>query len=336
MGLIDRILYVANLVAAVLLLLSFIAPYVPPENFSLLSAVSLITSPLLVINLLFVVYWLVRLKKRIWLSSVLLVVAYFHFNGFWRLGGGEADASGEQLKIMSFNVQLFEAYEEEPNPDVNDNLKAFIGQHDPDVFLVQEYYDLEMDAFESFPYRFIHFKENHKLGHAIFSKYPLENKGAFDFTSTTNNSIYADVILPKGPVRVYNLHLQSFRITPSVAALQDRPGKQIRNRISKAFKLQQQQITAILDHSESTGLPIILGGDLNNTAFSYVYRKIAQRFQDGFKEAGSGIGSTFTFDFYPVRIDYIFSDPSFKVLSFETLENPFADHKPVSATLSLE
>lgn len=333
MGLIDKILYALNLIAAILLMLSFITPYIPPQDFPLLSALSLLVSPLLIVNFLFVVYWLIRLKKRIWLSALLLVVGYFNFGSFWKWGGADDAQTADQLKMLSFNVQLFEAYKDEPDPQVFDKLKTLINEQDPDVLLIQEFYRVDTDVFDVFPHQFIHFKNDHKLGYAIFSKHPLLNKGAFDFRSTTNNTIYADVVTRTDTLRVYNLHLQSFKISPSVSALQDRSTKQLRNRIRKGFKLQQEQVISILEHSDASGYPVIMGGDLNNTAFSYVYRKIAQKYQDAYDQAGSGLGTTFTFDFYPVRIDYIFADPTLKVLDFQTLKRPFADHRPLVTTL---
>lgn len=333
MGLIDKILYALNLVAAILLMLSFVTPYIPPENFPLLSALSLMVSPLLVINFLFIIYWLIRLKKRVWLSAVLLVVGYFHFNAFWKWGTDNELTSNDQLKLLSFNVQLFEAYKEEPDPEVYTKFKTLIDEHQPDVLLIQEFYRQKSKVFDVFPYQYVHFRGNRKLGHAIFSKYPLLNKGAFDFDSTNNNCIFADVVTKTDTLRVYNIHLQSFKISPSVAALQDGSTKQLGKNIRKGFKLQQQQIASVLEHSTGSGYPVIMGGDLNNTAFSYVYRKIAQQYQDSFHEAGSGLGSTFTFDFYPVRIDYIFAEPPLKVLDFETLKRPFSDHRPIMSTI---
>lgn len=333
LGLIDKIIYALNLVAAVLLMLSFITPYIPPQKFALLSALSLLVSPLLLINLLFVCYWLFRLKKRIWISGVLLIIAYFHFNPFLRWGKGEDLSASKELKVLTYNVHLFEAYEEEPTPDIENKLADFLDSEKPDLFLMQEYYPAEYEVLDIYPHRFVHFHKSKQLGHAIYSKYPLLNTGAFNFESTTNNSIYADVVVGSDTLRLYNIHLQSFNILPSVSLLQDGPSEQIKNRITTAFKMQEDQISQILEHSATSKYPVILAGDLNNTAFSYVYRKVAQNYQDAFDEQGSGLGTTLTFDFYPIRIDYIFADESFKVTDFKTLERPFSDHNPVISTL---
>ncbi|WP_272833158.1 endonuclease/exonuclease/phosphatase family protein [Gilvibacter sediminis] len=322
--------------AAILLTLSFITPYIAPDSFPLLSALSLLVSPLLAINLAFVIYWLFRLKKRIWVSALLLLIAYVHFNAFWKWGSESADPSPKQLKVMSFNVELFEAYRDTPDPEVNAKMQAMIEEHDPDILLIQEFYDLETISFDVFAHKYVHFKNNRPLGHAIFSKHPIITKGAFDFNRTGNNTLYADIVAHQDTLRVYNVHLQSFKLAPNVSDLQDRPRNLIRRRISEAFKLQQEQAAAVLEHSRQSGYPVILAGDLNNTAFSYVYRRFALEYQDAYAQVGSGLGSTFTFDFYPIRIDYIFADQSLRIDAFKTLGRPFGDHRPILGTIGWE
>ena len=81
--------------------------------------------------------------------------------------------------------------------------------------------------------------------------------------------------------------------------------------------------------------PVILAGDFNNTAFSYVYRKLQQNMKDAFVEKGSGLGTTFMFNFYPMRIDYIFGSKQLEVLKFTSLEQTFSDHFPVAAVFAL-
>ncbi|NQX78040.1 endonuclease/exonuclease/phosphatase family protein [Gilvibacter sp.] len=336
MKLIDKILYALNVVAAILLTLSFITPYIAPDSFPLLSALSLLVSPLLAINLAFVIYWLFRLKKRIWVSAVLLLIAYVHFNAFWKWGSESAQPYPKQLKVMSFNVELFEAYRENPDPEVKAKMQTLINEQSPDVLLIQEYHKQQESAFSAFPHKYIHFRGNRNLGHAIFSKHPIIAKGAFDFNKTGNNTLFADIVTQEDTLRVYNVHLQSFKIAPNVSDLQDQQGNLIRRRISQAFKLQQEQAAAVLEHSGQSGYPVIMGGDLNNTAFSYVYRRFALEYQDAYAQKGSGLGSTFTFDFYPIRIDYIFADQSLSIDSFETLGRPFGDHRPVLGTIGWE
>jgi endonuclease/exonuclease/phosphatase family metal-dependent hydrolase len=83
--------------------------------------------------------------------------------------------------------------------------------------------------------------------------------------------------------------------------------------------------------------PLIICGDMNNSAFSYVYRNIKGKLRDTFEEAGQGFGATYKFRYYPARIDYIFADERMKVKQFESFSDfENSDHYPIMAKLSFE
>ena len=70
-------------------------------------------------------------------------------------------------------------------------------------------------------------------------------------------------------------------------------------------------------------------GDFNNTVFSYVYRILKGDLLDAFETSGTGFGSTFDFKYFPVRIDFILADQSFKVGTFKNYSVPYSDHFPI-------
>ena len=63
--------------------------------------------------------------------------------------------------------------------------------------------------------------------------------------------------------------------------------------------------------------------------------KIKGEKNDAFAEQGSGFGRTFIFDIIPLRIDFILSDPEFKVRAFENFDVTYSDHFPIMAVLEL-
>ena len=73
------------------------------------------------------------------------------------------------------------------------------------------------------------------------------------------------------------------------------------------LKKQQEQAELIKNIIEHASIKKIVCGDLNNSAFSYVYRAVKETMQDAFETNGSGFGKTYNFKYYPARIDYIFS-----------------------------
>lgn len=326
-----------NLVAALLLLVSFVLPYLPSSRFPTLSILSLAVSPLIFVNALFMVYWLFRWKKRLWFSLVVLIIAYFHFNAFFEISSEDTIADHpKNLKILSHNVRLFNAYEKEPKQDqVALEVRELINAEQPDVICIQEYYANNKADFSDYPYQFIHFKDStHKLGHAIYSKFPILKKGGFDFKKTSNNSLYADLLVHGDTIRVYNLHLQSLGILPTVDFLQQRGTEQIKERMSVSFAQQEFQAAEILKHKENCSYPILMAGDFNNTSFSYVYRQLKDGMNDAFQEKGNGIGSSYFFFGYPIRIDFILSSSEFEVIDFDNITHSFSDHFPVVSTVA--
>lgn len=337
LGFFNKVVFLCNVIFALLLVVSFVLPYLPPQRFPTLSLLSLGVSPLIVVNIIFVLYWLVQFKRQLWLSAIILVIAFFHFNSFYEISS-EVDASKykNSLRILSFNVRLFNAYEKDQSKDVGKIINTILKTETPDLICIQEYYRSDKIDFSAYPYQYIHFKaDREKLGHAIFSKYPLINTGAFDFEFTGNNILYADVVKGNDTLRVYNLHLQSLKIIPT-AVLQEEDTGRLRIRISHAFQIQQQQVAQLLKHKEKSKYPVLLCGDFNNTPFSYTYQKVSKGMKDAFVKRGNGLGTTFLFDKYPMRIDFILTDPSFDVLRFKTIRNTFSDHYPITATVGWE
>ncbi len=106
-------------------------------------------------------------------------------------------------------------------------------------------------------------------------------------------------------------------------------------RIGAAFKKQQSQGELMEKHKSECSYPMIICGDLNNSAFSYVYRSIRGTMKDSFEEAGKGFGKSYNFKYYPARIDYIFTDKTIDVRQYQTFSNFVnSDHFPVLTRLS--
>ena len=335
LGLLGKFAFGVNLLVALLLLISFVLPHFPPTKYPNVSLLSLAVSPLILLNVIFVVYWIIRLQMQFALSLTMLVAAWFYFNPFVEFSSeGNFGDYGNKLKILSYNVRLFNAYEKEPSVDFLSSFSKLLEDKDPDVLCIQEYYRNANLNFSAYKYKFVHFNGlKNKLGHAIFSKYPIITTGAFDFESSSNNALFADIVKGNDTIRVYNLHLQSLGITPTVDALQEDDKDRLRNRISTAFGRQQNQVEKIIAHKAQSPYKNLVCGDFNNTSFSYVYRKMQINMKDAFVERGGGLGTTFLFDNYPMRIDFILTSSKLEVLKFETGKNSFSDHYPISATI---
>ena len=90
-----------------------------------------------------------------------------------------------------------------------------------------------------------------------------------------------------------------------------------------------------IKHKEESPYKMIICGDFNNTAFSYVYKEIKGNLKDAFKIAGNGFGRTYDFKFFPVRIDFIFANKELEITAFKTFDNKYSDHYPIFASFKL-
>ena len=334
--LIDKVLYCVNGLLAFILLLSYVLPFVPPKTFPLLSVLSLGVPFLILINVLFFLYWLIKLKKQLILSLVVLIIGYFSFGSLYKFSSADDVSHDNALKVMNFNVRLFNLYEWIPEKHVETKIVDFIKQKAPDVLSIQEYHPHNAIDFSFFKYKFEKLSGNKtKYGQVMLSQYPIINSGSIEFPNTSNNAIFIDIVKTQDTIRVYNIHLQSLKIDANVDKLKQEDSERLLKRMEDTFEMQQFQTELVLLHKKQCPYKMIICGDFNNTAFSYVYKEIKGELLDAFKEAGNGFGRTYDFRFFPVRIDFIFNDDAFEVTDFKTFDNKLSDHYPIMATFKL-
>lgn len=334
---INKLIYIVNALAALVLLFSFALPYLPPKTFSVLSVLNLGVPFLILLNTLFFLYWLIKVQKQLLLSLSVLIIGYLIFGSIYKFSTSKNIENPNNIKVMNYNVRLFNLYEWIPEKGLETKIVEFIKKEAPDVLSIQEYHPHENINLSFFKYKFEKLSGNKtKYGQAIFSQFPIINSGSVEFPNTPNNAIFIDVVKGKDTIRVYNVHLESMRIDTKIENLKKEDSERLFNRISSTFKMQQSQTELFLKHKNQCKFKTVICGDFNNAAFSYVYRKMKEGLKDTFKKAGNGFGRTYEFKFFPVRIDYIFVDEAFSVNGFKSYNDHYSDHYPIMATLSLE
>lgn len=334
--LIDKIIYLINGLLAFMLLLSYVLPFFPPKSFTLLSVLSLGVPFLILINVIFLLYWLIKLKKQLLISLTVLIIGYFSFGSLYKFTSSESKENNEELAVMNFNVRLFNLYDWIPEKGIENSIVNFIKEKAPDVLSIQEYHPHKNIDLSFFKYKYEKLSGNKtKYGQAIFSQFPIINSGSIEFPNTSNNAIFVDIIKSTDTIRIYNIHLQSMKIDAKVENLKQEDSERLLKRMEQTFEMQQDQAELFLEHKSKSPYKMIICGDFNNTAFSYVYRQIKGDLYDAFKEAGNGFGRTYQFRFFPVRIDYVFYNPEIELTSFKTFDQKLSDHYPILARFKL-
>lgn len=338
-------MFVLNIVLTIVTFIAYALPFLAPKTFPILSVLTLFMPLFFILNGLFFVYWAIQFKKRMIMSGLVLLMGITFINKFYKFSAKEFPEDEKDFTVMSYNVRLFNLFEWLDRDDVPEEILNFINDKNPDLLCIQEYSTSANIDLKVYRHKYILMEGNKiKTGQAIFSKFPIIDQGNIVFPNSNNNVIFADIKKGKDIIRVYNMHLQSIKISPDVNEISENidginkeKSQMLFIRISKAFKQQQQQAEIFKEHKKDCEYPIIICGDMNNSAFSYVYRNIKGKLKDSFEEAGKGFGETYKFRYYPARIDYIFADEEMTVKKFESFaEFENSDHYPIMAKLALE
>jgi len=339
-------MFFLNMVLTVSTFVAYILPFLAPKTFPFLAVLTLFMPLFFILNGLFFIYWGIQFKKRMILSGLVLLMGITFINKFYKFSAKDYPEEEKDFTVMSYNVRLFNVFKWFERDDVPENIRGFINDKNPDILCVQEYSNSGDIDLKVYPHRYIFMDGKQiKTAQAIFSKFPIIDQGIIFFPNSSNIVVFADIKKGKDIIRVYNMHLQSIRISPDVNEINENidvlnqggKSQKLFYRISKAFMQQQQQAEIFKEHKNQSPYPIIICGDMNNSAFSYVYRNIKGKLKDSFEEAGIGFGATYKFRYYPARIDYIFADENMTVKKFESFpEFENSDHYPIMAKLSME
>lgn len=342
----NKVAFLANIVLTILTGIAYVLPFLAPKLYPIFAVLTLFMPLFLILNALFFFYWLVQIKSQMLLSGLVLLIGITFITKFYKFSETNFPSTENDFVVMSYNVRLFNLFDWLTSKDVPENIRQFIIDKNPDILCIQEYSAAAQIDLKVYPYHFIFMQGKHiKTGQAIFSKFPIIDQGNLELPANSNNNvIFADIKRGKEILRVYNMHLQSIKISPDVNEISEnidginqQKSQLLFNRISNAFRQQQQQAEIIYQHKMKCKYPILLCGDMNNSPFSFVYRNIKGDFQDCFEEAGKGFGQTYKFKYYPARIDYIFADQSLKVKSFESFPGFInSDHFPIMTRLAFE
>lgn len=351
---INKSLFSINILFSVLLLLSYLAAYVPPSTFYYLAILALGYPYLLIINTLFAAWWLYRRKRYFYLSLVSILVGYSYFLNFFAFNFIDAHAADEQvLKVMSFNVHYFDApfYTKKQTTELDkahQDILQIIEEQGVDIFCGQEFsgktvaYNQKADKELA---RRMGLKYSYKAGGsslAIYSKFPFIKKGAIAFKGTYNGAIFADVQVEDEIIRVYCFHLQSIRLSGDEKQVLKQENittinqnetqekyKKINGKLKNAFLLREQQVEFIHDHIKNSPHPVIVCGDMNDTPSSYAYNCLSNGLKDAFSVKGAGWGSTYAGNIPFLRIDYTFVSPDLALQAFQVLHHTTSDHYPI-------
>ncbi|MEO0311348.1 MAG: hypothetical protein RIQ89_1005 [Bacteroidota bacterium] len=363
-SLFQKLILALNLVAAGGLLLSYCASYISPGSWWILSFFGLAFGTLLSANMVFIVWWILSKKKFALISIITIVIGLNRATGIYQLGNSEVNIDqNTTYKIMSWNVRNFDLYNWLHSHQSKSKIFNFLQKENAAIVCFQEYFtserpELHMNNRDSLKnilntgYSHISYQSTVRqadhFGLAIYSKFPIVNKGEISFEQKhgVHSFQFADLKINSDTVRLFNIHLESIRFKREDYKFIENIGSEVAQnevggvlkifkRLKKAFIIRSQQIDEIAESIATSPFKVIVCGDFNDTPTSYTYHQIADGLKDGFREAGSGWGKTYIGAFPSFRIDYLLFSRNINLYNFKTNKVVLSDHYPISCYFSL-
>ncbi len=367
---VSTVLLFFNYLAVLFLLIIYLNKFISPDIFWPIAFTGLVFPFVLLVNVLFVIIWLIRLRIYFLLSLLVIILGWSFTTGFISFSktNKPLPGEGENLRVLSYNVRVFDLYNYGPRWTLNftqrNNIFRFLDEKDFDIICMQEFvHDTSrkfktLDTIPTFlSTKYVHAgytsssKDINYFGIATFSAYPILHKGQINFSSRMGNlCIFSDILVGNDTIRVYNVHFESIGLSAEdytfVESLTQK-GKNIDNeyfmtstkRIVRNMKLAHlkrvSQIDTVYAHVKQSPYPVILAGDFNDVPASWAYHKLRRVLNDSFK-SGRGIGQTYIGRIPGFRIDYILHSDEFTAYNYTTGNQKYSDHYPVWTTLNFK
>ncbi len=337
-----------NVVAALALGFASISVFISPERLWVAAIFGMAYPYFLVINLIFIVLWILIKPKFALLSVLIILAGYNQIGNYLRFSGRETQEKG--IRIISYNVKYFTGNSQFPNKENADHILDYLRQKNADIICLQEVrlnkrqiFDISNNKIPLISHmQLAH--TSHAGGQLTLTRYPIVYMGEIRFKNSGNMIIYTDMLIENDTVRVYNCHLQSYRLQPteinSIDSMQFSYQPKNKEKIMElglkfkdAIIKRAEQAAALREHLNKCRYPVIVCGDFNDTPVSFTYRMVRGDLKDSFIESGKGTANTYNGKLPSFRIDYILHSDNFESYNFEVSSLNHSDHYPISCDL---
>jgi endonuclease/exonuclease/phosphatase family metal-dependent hydrolase len=359
----DKVILVANMPVALILCISYLSTVISPRQFWIISLLGLLYPILLFMNLAFLIYWLIRSKQLALISAAAIILGFevimTNF-GFRFPSNPNAARPANAIRLMTYNVHGFCGISQKKCIPIQQEVINILKKNSPDIVNLEEFsvnVNTRKAIYDSLTGT-LHLRYNNvkqydytpwdSTGIAIFSKYPIVNRGCIYSVNTglpEQQSIYADVKFNTQIVRVYCVHLESVHLGDGEhqfmsdfihhGKINYHETRVILSKLKASFIKRSYQAETICTNTKNCPYPFIVAGDFNDTPNSFTVTQIKKGLTNAFEEKGSGFGTTYFGDIPHFQIDYIFASKHFKIVDQSIIQKKISDHYPVLSDLML-
>ena len=346
----------ANVATVLTMLATGYADRLYPPDHPLLSVLGLTFPIFLLLNLLFLLFWVVFKWRRLLIPVAGYLLAYAPIATYLPLNPRQ-DIPDGCIKVLTYNVCSYGGnYKYE---DAFERILDYLKEQDADIVCLQE----DVDTWRR--YAFLRYEKIYPYNDTtvicntpeslnavgIHSRYPILRKERIDYPSSANGSVAYYLLCGNDTLLVINNHLESTHLTT-----EDRTRYKdmlrgdmdsdtaraesmlIFDKLGQATVLRAKAVDNIVDYiNRHCQYPTIVCGDFNDTPVSYTRRALAQHLTDCFKQSGRGIGLSYNQKGFWVRIDHILCSSHLTPYNCEVdSKNDLSDHYPMVCWLKMK
>ena len=319
------------------LILTAYSPYFNPESLPFLANLGLGFPILLLLQAVFLLFWLLVKPKQVKYSIIgLLIIAPQLFK--YCPVNWTKPTPNEAIKVLSYNTMSFGGLTK--NSNHKNEILEYLKDSQADIICLQEYsassnskYVTDQDinkALSTYNYSKINKIGNNKSGNklAIYSKYPIKQTTILPLNSSYNGAVAYVLNVHGEDVLVINCHLESNKITKEDKVTYERilkmenkeqlvkDTKSLYSKFIDASLIRQKQAQKVDSIVKISKLPYkIVCGDFNDSPLSYTNRLLEENLTNAFVQSGTGFGISYNQNKFFFRIDNILVSKNIKAFN---------------------
>jgi endonuclease/exonuclease/phosphatase (EEP) superfamily protein YafD len=345
----------ANVATVVVMLLVGYSDRLDPTDHPMLSIVGMAFPFFLLVNMAFLLFWLIFKWTRAWVPFVGFVIAYVPISIYMPLHTSQEVPEGA-IKLVSYNVCTYGGnYKYE---DGFEKVRDYLQEQQADIVCLQE----DVDTWRRYvlreyarilPYNdtvVISSSEQTFNALGIHTRFPIVKRERIVYPSLANGSVAWWLKVGEDTLIVVNNHFESCHLTKEDRVQYrhiikgEMPRDSLRTestmllvKLAEANAKRASQIRVVKDYvEEHADHPIIVCGDFNDNPISYSRHTMGEVLTDCFVTTGRGIGLSYNQKAFSFRIDHIFCSKDIQPYNCQIDEKMDAsDHNPVICWLKI-
>lgn len=336
----------ANIATIAVMFVIGYSDHVNPITHPMLSTIGLAFPAMLIVNLLFLFFWLIVCRRMVFIPIIGFVMCYVPVRNYIPFNLPQDTPLG-CIKVLSFNVHGYVYSLGDDN--AFERIMGYIHKSKADILCVQE--DLgdwlkpqaRLDSI--YPYHdktIVGSQKINALG--IYTRFPILRSEPISYESLRNGSMAYWLDINGKTVIVINNHFESNRLTDDdkeryKELLKGNLGRDtakyetryFADKLADATARRAPQADAVARFIKSNAnTPIIVCGDFNDSPISYVHRTVSKGLTDCYTATGNGPGLSYNQKGFNVRIDNIFCSDHFTPYNCRVDNKIHAsDHYPI-------